>query len=166
MRFKIGLVIMAMWLAATTTAFGEELHWVRFSLFKTPHYDPRTGEILRDITGRKNTHRDPFVSGHWIYPDLSGLTVIERRERNGVLLIKLAITRTELDKLVTRDDQREIVATFKVRRTRTKFKRYVRGTMAYNFQKFQPAIVSANEAEIILHRWGIRSIPVESGVTN
>lgn len=55
------------------------MEWLKFTLIEKPFYDPRTGEVLDSIEGRRNRKNvDPFEGGGVVFPEIPrGLQVKE-----------------------------------------------------------------------------------------
>lgn len=63
--------------------------WIKFTLIELPYYDPRTGEALASIEGRRNRpDKDPFEGGGKVYPPLpENIKVLSRQERGTTLML-------------------------------------------------------------------------------
>ena len=75
--------------------------WVKFKLIERPYYDPRTGEILDSIEGRRNRPSiDPFEGGGKVYPDIDPTKILKRKEKAGEWLLKLDMDPAEVNALI------------------------------------------------------------------
>ena len=117
--------------------------WVRLELIARPFYDPRTGEILTSIEGRKNRPNiDPFDGGGKVYPDIDPAKILKRKEQGCELLLKLDMEPAEANALISEEKIKTYKATPKILKE-------------YNANKdFKGEIVPDEIAE-----------PIESGVT-
>lgn len=78
--------------------------WVKFKLIERPYYDPRTGEILASIEGRRNRPNiDPFSGGGKVYPNIDPSKILKRKETDGELLLKLDMDQSEIDAMMGSD---------------------------------------------------------------
>jgi len=116
---------------------------IKVKLIKRPFYDPRTGEILTSIEGRKNRPNiDPFDGGGKVYIDVDPTKILKWEEQGDELILTLDMEPAEANALIAEEKIKTYKATPKILKE-------------YNANKdFKGEIVPDEIAE-----------PIESGVT-
>ena len=76
--------------------------WIKIQLIERPYYDPRTGETLESIEGRRNIPGvDPFEGGGKSYPE--NILILKRlswQERGTTLLLLVDEIQEVIDEAV------------------------------------------------------------------
>ena len=128
--------------------------WIKFKLIIPPFYDPRTGDILSSVEGRKNRPGiDPFNRKGRIWPDIINQKdkIIELHEKGDTLLIKIDIPEAEAKGHETKDEKLKYKASPKIEKE-------------YNYKDFKAKVITDQEAEDLkINFFGIKKL--ESGVT-
>ena len=132
--------------------------WVLFERPEQACYDKR-GRVVD--CGMPKHH----YGGGWIQPKISKEVIDGWYEKGKYLLLNLNITSDQAQTIIDRDVEIEIPNTYKIRRKRKGPARYyVRSTRRYNAKDFNARIITDDQAEIILKRWGQWVDPI-SGVS-
>lgn len=89
--------------------------WIKFKLIDHSFYDPRTGAVLDSIEGRRNRPGiDPFEGMPRVYPDVDPAKILNWKEGNGELLLKLDMDQAEVDALMGSEEIKKYKASPKV----------------------------------------------------
>lgn len=75
--------------------------WIKFKVIGHSFYDPRTGEVLDSVDGRRNRPGiDPFEGMPKVYPAVDPTKILNRKEKDGYLYLKLDMDLAEANALV------------------------------------------------------------------
>jgi len=154
-------VILIIFLFTPALLSAEDVY-VRFEIMRDVFYN-RLGQVIvapgRKIAYSKNPNEITY-GGQWIEPELPG--VDEKYRHGGIMIARMSSEQASV--VVAKDNVLTIVSTNKVRQTRKCRKMYPRKNKKFNYQVFNPTIISNEEAKNTLITWGVWIEP--SGVTD
>ena len=141
------------------TANNAQAEWVLFDLFKTPIYDSQ-GNVVKAKNVAK--YRKSLYGAIILYPDISGLKILERYDTGKKLLIKVDF----LD--IHNERKTHYVIINKIKKTPSEVYCVPLASREYGWKSFQAKVVTDEKAENLKMDWGFMkpiTEPVESGVT-
>lgn len=140
--------------------------WIKFTLVRQPFHD-RGGNVLPYVERRNvySEHNENY-GGEWLTPDLTGFEILERCQKEDIVLMKIRGDKAAFNSLKT--ERKAYNLTHTVHR-RNKKKIYTpKETNLYNLNDFGLAVLTDEEAEAMKEAiFGIIPLIIEpdSGVT-
>lgn len=109
--------------------------WLKMKCIERPYYDPRTGEVLSSIKGRRNRPGiDPFVGGGWVYPEeWDSLECLDKRQEGDTILLLV-------------DEPQEVLDSVEGRAGKKSYPASPKEVWEYDVSDHRPMVLSDDDA--------------------